>query len=99
MASSKTATDTNILFFPSPSERQTRSARTEATPRALEVSPPGVRQILEMARHALLFCTDRVVVDAVEGGSGKKRARPVRVALEFTEEIKAIDAAMAELRD
>jgi len=87
----------NVLPFPSQAEREEKRVRLEMAARALEVSPPGVRQILEMARHALLFCSDRIVVDAAERGAGANCARPVRLALEFTEEIKAIDNALAEL--
>jgi hypothetical protein len=87
----------NILPFPSKTEREEKSAHVETTARSLEVSPPGVRQILEMARHALLYCSDRVLVDAVERGAGPNCAQPVRLPLDFTEEIKAIDAALAEL--
>jgi Mn-dependent DtxR family transcriptional regulator len=89
----------NILPFPSHTEREEKSARVETQARSLEVSPPGVRQILEMARHALLLCSDRVLVDAVERGAADNCARPVRLPLDFTQEIEAIDAALAELQE
>ena len=95
MTKSAPANRTNLLRFPAKAEREQRNAAPAARP--LEVSPPGVRQILEMARHALLFCSDLTVVDGIERGAGGSRPRPALLALEFTEEIKAIDRALAEL--
>src|SRR5438067_9797884 len=97
MPARETETGDNVLPFPARAERERRGAGAATDARTLEVSPPGVRQILEMARHALLFCSGRVAIDAVEQGAGGKRPQPVRLPREFTEELKVIDKALAEL--
>jgi hypothetical protein len=83
-----------------------RAPRERSGPRVsfpVEVSPPGLRQTLVMARHALVYCTGRIVVDgaarqAARRGHGNFLAE-AELRLDFSEEIKAIDEALAELTE
>lgn len=87
----------NILPFPGKATERRDGSADAARP--IELSPPGVRQTLEMARHALAFCSGRTVSDAARRRASGCGLSHAELELEFSAEIQVIDELLAELSD